>query len=202
MRRAAAVLVFGASLVAGCSGGEHEGVQVVQDYAKARQDGDAAKACSLLTRGQRFEMVARVTQNWSAARASQCEQHVLQQSDLSTAVDADVPQMADQELQVSLIEGGGGGQVHLKGRPDAHPALEVFRDNGTWRVDGQGSEKWSFLLGCKSQFSEARCGCAYELMRVSRATESGPARAQRVAAETPGALQRCAATGDSLDFLG
>lgn len=156
------------SLVAGC--GEEatqersdEAVTVVKTYVEARAAGDARKACAQLSKGQQYELVARVTGDFRSASPDKCEKFVLEPSSRSTAVR---PELVRFLSAVLYKRPGKAGSVTV-GPVDSREFLELINEGGTWKIDGQAAEKESFVrYHCPGMgYDRSVCACIYEELR-------------------------------------
>jgi len=120
-------------------------IATVQTYLKARDGGDARAACAAMNVGQRFEMVARVTQNYATASAGACERHVLAGSSLSSATTPARDVLLDATLDLEFLGSGAWRAASVRRRDRPGPQMELILEAGRWKVDGSAFEKVSFV---------------------------------------------------------
>lgn len=150
-------------------------------YLAARDAGDARAACAQMTAGQRYEMVARVTGDFDHARAGDCTRYVLRTSPRSTAVRPELVMFQGRPVEVRR---GLAGTILAYPRGFPHIYMELMYNAGRWRIDGQASEKSSFLYACTRQAGQraaGTCVCTFERLRhwnVSLYGSSRPAAAE------------------------
>lgn len=157
----AAGLICGA--LSAC-GTESTGAEkAVRSFLDARDSGNAAAACALMSPGQRREMVARITADFATASAAKCERFVLSRSPSSTATKPDNSVLRTAELEAQILRTGDWQAASVRPRGAAGPQMEVIRERGRWAVDGSAYEKVSFIKECSQEGGEAdHCACLFE----------------------------------------
>lgn len=137
--------------------------KAVRSFLDARESGDAAAACALMSAGQRREMVSLITSDFARASAASCERFVLSRSPASTATKPDNAVLRSAELEARVLRSGDWEAASVRPRGAGGPQMEAIRDHGRWTVDGSAYEKVSFIMECSREGGEAdRCACLFE----------------------------------------
>ncbi len=143
-----------------------QAIGLVRSYETARESGNAGLACSLLATDQQREMVARVTNNYRAARSASCPAYVLQSSPHSSTVDPRLPELLAGPV-VTRPTVSGGVDVISMANPEVH--LYAISESGRTVLDARGLEKLSFVHACSSAGRPTvSCLCVYEYLRAQR----------------------------------
>ncbi|MGH2831243.1 MAG: RDD family protein, partial [Solirubrobacteraceae bacterium] len=84
---------------------QEEAVSLLHEYVKARQQHDAALACSLLTPEQQRELVAIQTNDYRQASADLCPQLILGTDPKSSLMNPGLEGLAEGRLQLAYLSG-------------------------------------------------------------------------------------------------
>jgi hypothetical protein len=173
-RRLTAVTVAGLALVAltiagvvtlravaSGNGSSPEGV--ARKFVEARANGDAVAACRQLTVRARRDMVALLNGiEKTRASAGDCERFVLGTSERSEFTDPALPQFRGRDMEVRVFPNREGAVIRAAGLGN-EPFLEAVPVRGGWKLDGLGSERASFILGCTDHGGRrSYCACTFE----------------------------------------
>jgi uncharacterized RDD family membrane protein YckC len=192
-----AVLLAVFALGLGDAVGEGEqAIALVQSYVKAREQGEAARACSLLTVAQQREIVAIQERSYSNASASRCPAFILGSSDNSNLRNPALAQLAAGPLLTAYTD--GAVEVHSPEYPGIQ--LVAVSEDGQLRLDVRGLERLGFIDSCAGAggLSSAVCTCAWNLLRAqgmlpdsgyTRAVLSAMAEDRTRCQANPGATQ-------------
>lgn len=159
---AVVLLVFALGL--GTAVGEREqAFALVQSYVRAREQGNAQQACSLLTREQQREVVAIQGGSYRAANAARCPAFILGSSPNSNLRNPALEQLAAGQLVTAYTH--GVVLVHSPEYPEIH--LVAVREGGRLKLDVRGLEKVGFINSCSGtgQLTSSECTCAWGLLR-------------------------------------
>jgi hypothetical protein len=140
---------------------------VAREFVEARADGDASRACDLLTVRAQRDMAALIRGvEPPAASASECERYVLDASERSQFTDPALPSLREGQLRTLNYPGKEGreyAKVELVG--ESGPFLELRRIRGEWKLDGLAAERVSFIAGCTDKGAPRRyCGCMFDTL--------------------------------------
>ncbi len=170
----------------------------VRSFLDARESGNAAAACALMSPGQQLEMVSLITADVARASATKCKRFVLSHSPASTATKPENAVLRSAELESRILRAGGWQAASVHPRGASGPQMEVIRDHGRWTVDGSAYEKVSFIGECSRETGEAdRCACLFEQGLRKRGLNIyavHPPAASIVRAALSDAAAACAAT--------
>jgi uncharacterized RDD family membrane protein YckC len=173
------VLWIGAVLLAvfafglGDAVGEGEqAIALVQSYVRAREQGDATLACSMLTTEQQRELVALQSRNLRSATAARCPAFILRTDPHSHLLNPGLVAFASSQL---ASEADSVGAVVIRS-PEVALALVAVPQNGRLELDMRGVERLAFLSECAGarQLTPAQCSCTFDLLRVQEALPEGP----------------------------
>jgi uncharacterized RDD family membrane protein YckC len=176
--------VFGLGLGKAADEGE-QAIALVQSYAKARETGNAALACSLLTREQQREVVAIQGRDYPGASASRCPTYILDTDASSHLLNPALAEFSAGPL-LTYYTPLGAVLVHSQG---TDMELIAVPENGQLKLDMRGVERLDFLKTCAAAggLSPSACACTFALMRVQAVVPE-----RRV---TPAILRAIAADG-------
>jgi uncharacterized RDD family membrane protein YckC len=184
------LLIFALGLGVDAGRGE-EAVALVRSYVQAREHGEAARACSLLTVAQQREVAAIQGGGYATASASQCPGYILREQGESRLLNPGLGQFAQAQLTATSV--AGAEVVRAAGDPGLE--LVAVPEDGQLRLDVRGLQKIAFVHECTQtgRASSATCACTFEHARASgllseRVTES-------VLGRLRGYEQACAAEG-------
>jgi uncharacterized RDD family membrane protein YckC len=161
----AAVLVVVFALGLGnAAGSAEEAVSLARSYAKARQQGDAALACSLLSGEQQRELVAIRSGDYAGAEASRCSQYVLTEDVRSPLLNPELPQLLEGPVNVQY---SALGAALVSSRAFPQVGLMAVKEGDRFKLDSRGLQRLEFIRGCDSQgrLSAAQCGCTFAVLR-------------------------------------
>jgi uncharacterized RDD family membrane protein YckC len=165
------VAVFGFGLDTAISEPE-QAVALVRSYVKAREEGNAGFACSLLTAGEQREVVAIESGSYASAQASRCPEYILRDQSDSHLLNPGLVRLSETQLNGVPTPLGG---VVVYSPQDPGLRLIAVPEDGHMRLDMRGLEKLEFVRACAAvgEISSAECSCTFDL-----------ARAQNVISET------------------
>ena len=178
----AAVLVGVFALGLGTAAGESEGaLALVQSYLKARQQGNAHLACSMLTRAQQQELVALQGGGYAGASASRCPAYILSSVRDSHLLNPALSELAGLPLATSYSPLGAVVvySPELRGLE-----LTVVSEDGHLKLDVRGLERLEFIRACSSTSlkSSTECTCIFDSARAQGSLPDGPPTARVVSA--------------------
>jgi uncharacterized RDD family membrane protein YckC len=156
-------LVF--TLGLGSATGERdEAVTLVRSYVKAREQGNARQACSLLTLGEQREVAALGGIGYRNASAAQCPEFILKSSSDSNLRNPALA--AASEGRLATLYTQGAVLLHSAEYPEIH--LVAVSENGQLRLDVRGLERLGFINSCSAagQLTSPECNCAWDLLRA------------------------------------
>jgi uncharacterized RDD family membrane protein YckC len=162
------------------AGADEQAVSLVQSYVKARERGDGALACSMLSTEQQRELVAIQTGDYARADAARCPALVLSSDPRSHLLNPQLPEFAKGPLRARYDSAG----IALVTSQDAAPAgLVVIFEGGQPKLDVRGVEKVAFLTGCVrlGHASAGRCACLFRSFRADGSLEAVLRRAPTLA---------------------
>jgi uncharacterized RDD family membrane protein YckC len=163
-----AIFTFG--LGANVSEGERA-IALVQSYIKAREQGHAALACSLLTGEQQREIVAIESNDYPHASASLCPAYILRSEPDSHLLN---PKLDELSVASLISEPTPLGAVVVRSR---YPVLDliVVPEDGRLKLDMRGVERLAFIRVCTStnMASTSSCACTFRLMRIQAMVPEG-----------------------------
>lgn len=167
------MLVIFATGLGKAVGTQEEAVSLVHEYVEARQQHDAALACSLLTPEQQRELVAIQTNDYPQANADQCPSQILATNAQSNLLNPDLEALAEGPLESAYFP-GGVVIVHSPAYPQIH--LIAVPEAGKLKFDVRGLERIEFMAGCKSvgTMSQTTCGCVWRVLRYDDELEERP----------------------------
>jgi uncharacterized RDD family membrane protein YckC len=145
-------------------GAGEQGIALVQSYVQARERGEAARACSLLTRGQQREVVAIQGGSYRGASADRCPAFILRSDRGSNLLNPVLGQLAAGPLLTAYTH--GAVLVHSPQYPEIQ--LTAVPEGGQLRLDVRGLERIGFVESCSAagRLTSAECTCAWNLLRA------------------------------------
>lgn len=156
-----AVFALGLGKAAGV---DEEAVALTHSYVDAREQGNAALACSMLSREQQRELVALQSHSYSRARASRCPVYILKTNSHSHLLNPSLPTMLTAPVRPTYSSLGA-----VLVRSTAYPSMVLVAvlEGSQLKLDMRGFQKVGFMKGCTStgRLTEATCGCAFTLLR-------------------------------------
>jgi uncharacterized RDD family membrane protein YckC len=160
-----AVLLAVFALGLGDAVGESEqAIALVQSYVKAREQGDARLACSMLTVEQQRELVAIQSNDYARATPRRCPAYILSEDPRSHLLNPALVQLSGNAL---IGEYTPLGAVDVR---SLSPQLELIAvpEHGRLKLDMRGVERLGFLKECAvtGRLSPSQCACTFALMRV------------------------------------
>jgi len=152
------------------AGAEEQAISLVQSYVKAREQGDGALACSMLSREQQRELVAIQTRDYRHAGAARCPALILSSNPASHLLNPGLGAFAAGPLETRYYR-AGFTLVGLRG--EANAVLIVVSEHGRPKLDMRGAEKLGFEKGCvgAAGASPAQCDCMFASMRAQGLVE-------------------------------
>jgi uncharacterized RDD family membrane protein YckC len=163
-----AVFAFGLGTAAGA---DEQAISLVQSYVQARERGDGALACSMLSREQQRELVAIQTSDYRRASAARCPDLILSSDPASHLLNPNLPAFAAGPLSARY---GSAGFALVRSRYEGDNALIVIFENGRAELDMRGVEKLEFVKGCVAtgRAGAGLCGCLFSTLRADGTLES------------------------------
>jgi uncharacterized RDD family membrane protein YckC len=139
-------------------------VALVRSYVKAREDGNASLACSLLTQPQQREIVAIETGSYASAQSSRCPEFILRDEPNSHLLNPELVQFAASPLS-GVTEPFGGVVIFSTQGPGLR--LIAVPEGGQMKLDMRGVQKLEFIRGCTvaGHLSSGQCTCTFDLAR-------------------------------------
>jgi uncharacterized RDD family membrane protein YckC len=164
-----AVFAFG---LGDAVGQGERGIALVQSYVRARQQGDAALACSMLTTEQQRELVALQSGNVRSATAGRCPAYILRTDPDSHLLNPGLAAFAGAQL---ASETTSLGAVVVRA-PEQALALVAVPQDGRLKLDMRGVQRLAFLSECAGagQLTPSQCSCTFNLLRAQEALPQGP----------------------------
>jgi uncharacterized RDD family membrane protein YckC len=162
----AAVLIGTFALGLGRAEGAGENaVALVRQYVQARQAGNAALACSLLTAGQQRELVAIQSGSYLSASASACPSYVLETESGSHLLNPDLPAFVAAGPTV-VAASPTAAVVVSSGDPGLQ--LTAVTEDGRLKLDVRGLQEQEFVAGCAHAglLVASECECAFDRLRA------------------------------------
>lgn len=155
--------LFATSAGASLSSSERA-IAVVRSYIQAREQGNAALACSMLTVEQQRELVALQSRSYRDASATQCPAYILQVEPNSHLLNPVLAQL----LSAPLVgEATRVGPVVVR---SLNPPLELVTvsEDGLLKLDVRGLQRAGYLHGCSAtgRMSISECTCVWTLLRM------------------------------------
>lgn len=147
------------------AGAEEQAISVVQSYVKAREQGNGALACSMLSREQQRELVAIQTRDYPHASAARCAGLILSTDPASHLLNPGLGAFAAGPLEARYNR-AGFALVGVAG--EANTVLVVVFEHGQPKLDIRGAEKLGFERGCAGAAgaSSAQCDCVFSSLRA------------------------------------
>lgn len=155
------------------AGADEQAVSLVRSYEQARERGDGALACSMLTAEQRLELVAARTRGLPRAEPGACASVILGSDEHSHLLNPALPDFVAGGMYARYSR---LGMAVVRSRGVAGLALLVVFEGGRARLDMRGLERFAFVRGCKSTpavigvaaraVTPARCACAFAALRA------------------------------------
>jgi len=164
-----AVLVGVFAFGLGTAVGEGEqAIALVQSYVKAREQGNADLACSMLTSAQQREVVAIEGGSYPSAQASRCPALILRSEPHSHLLNPGLVQLSESPLYSAYSPLGA---VVVYSPHDPNLRLVAVSEGGHMKLDMRGLEKLEFVRGCSagSRLSSVECSCTFDLARAQGA---------------------------------
>jgi uncharacterized RDD family membrane protein YckC len=172
----AAVLI--ATFVLGlgqAEGAAERAVVLVREYVQAREQGNAALACSLLTPAQQRELAASQGAGYESATATDCPRYILRTDPGSHLLN---PQLSGFVAAAPTIAYASPSMVVL--RSPSYPALQLVAvaEEGKLRLDVRGFQRAEFVAGCArgGLLTADQCGCTFDRLRAEGHVAENPAR--------------------------
>jgi uncharacterized RDD family membrane protein YckC len=161
----AAVLLGVFALGLGAAVGEGEqAIALVHSYTRAREQGDASLACSMLTVGQQREIVAIEGGSYANAQAGRCPEYILRSEPNSHLLNPGLVTLSESPL-VAEYSPLGAVLVYSPQDPGLH--LIAIPEDGHMKLDMRGLEKLEFIRGCAGVggVTSTECACTFDLAR-------------------------------------
>jgi len=183
-----ALLVIGRAITVAEGPRTDTAESVARAFVEARADGDAERACSLLTARAQRDMVALVRGlEMTQASAADCRQVVLQPSERSQFTDPELGRLRGAGLRtLNWPRAEGKSYAKVERMDESGPFLELRKIGGEWRLDGLAAERVSYIAGCTDKSAPRRyCACTFdrladqghasseEMVAMSRSAEAG-----------------------------
>jgi uncharacterized RDD family membrane protein YckC len=145
-------------------GADEQALSLVQSYVRAREHGDAALACSMLSREQQRELVALQTNDYRAASRARCPAFILRSETNSHLLNPALPELAAGPL-TARYSPLGAVLVSSPNVPNV-PLLAIY-EHGRLKLDVRALQRVEFVRGCEraGRLSSAECGCAFAELR-------------------------------------
>jgi uncharacterized RDD family membrane protein YckC len=147
------------------AGAEEQAISLVQSYVKAREQGNGALACSMLSREQQRELVAIQTRDYPHASAARCADLILSTDPASHLLNPGLGAFAAGPLE-ARYNSAGFALVGVAG--EANTVLVVVFEHGRPKLDIRGAEKLGFEKGCAGAAgaNSAQCDCVFSSLRA------------------------------------
>jgi uncharacterized RDD family membrane protein YckC len=150
---------------------------LVRAYVQARERGEAQRACSMLTEGQRLELVAiQSGGGYRGASASSCPLYILGRDASSHLLNPGLSGLVRSPL---IAASSPLGVLAVYSREDPSFVLIAVREGGQLKLDVRGLERAEFVHACAAAgtLSPATCGCAFDRARAEgELPEGSPTR--------------------------
>ncbi|HMH47281.1 MAG TPA: RDD family protein [Solirubrobacteraceae bacterium] len=152
-------------------GADEQALSLVQSYVRAREHGDAALACSMLSREQQRELVALQTNDYRAASGARCPAFILRSETNSRLLNPALPELVAGPL-TARYSPLGAVLVSSADVPDV--ALPAIYEGGRLKLDVRALQRVEFVRGCvqAGRLSAGECGCAFAELREEGLLES------------------------------
>jgi len=160
----AAVMFAVFALGLGTAVGEGEqAIALVQSYVRAREQGDATLACSMLTVAQQRELVAIQSGSYANASAGRCPSYILQSEPHSHLLNPGLVALSESPLSAQYTPVGG---VVVYSSLSSLSLIAV-PEGGQMKLDMRGVEKLAFVRACSTagRASAGECECTFDLAR-------------------------------------
>jgi uncharacterized RDD family membrane protein YckC len=175
----AAVLIATFALGLGqAEGAAERAVALVHEYVQAREEGNAALACSLLTLAQQRELAALQGAGYQSATTGDCPGYILGSDPRSHLLS---PQLSGLVAAGLTVAYESPTVVALASRADPAFQLVAVTEDGRLRLDVRGLERAGFVGECEQGglLTADQCGCTFDRLRAEGAV---PEDAQQVTA--------------------
>jgi uncharacterized RDD family membrane protein YckC len=155
------------------SGRDAQAIALVQSYVAAREHGDAALACSMLTSGQQQEIVAIESGSYERAQAARCPAYILREEPDSHLLNPGLRALAASNLNA---EADPLGAIVVSSPQIPSLRLIAISEGGRLMLDMRGVEKLQFLRECTSigRVGVPECACTFDLARAQARLPEGP----------------------------
>lgn len=172
----AAVLIATFALGLGqAEGAAERAIALVREYVQAREQGNAALACSLLTAAQQRELAALQGAGYESATANDCPRYILRSDPRSHLLN---PRLSGFVAAGPTIAYASPTVVVLSS--PAYPDLELVAvsEEGKLRLDVRGVQRAEFVDGCArgGLLTADQCGCTFDRLRAEGHVAENPAQ--------------------------
>jgi len=172
----AAVLIATFALGLGkAEGAAEQAIALAREYVQAREQGNAALACSLLTPAQQRELAAVQGAGYESATANDCLRYILRSDPRSHLLN---PQLSGFVAAGPTIAYASPTVVVLSS--PAYPDLELVAvsEEGKLKLDVRGVQRAEFVDGCArgGLLTADQCGCTFDRLRAEGHVAENPAR--------------------------
>jgi uncharacterized RDD family membrane protein YckC len=167
------VLVFATPIATAESEGARA-ISLVRSYEAAREAGNGALACSMLTVAQQRELVAIQSGSYARASAAACPQYILREVSNSHLMNPELAELARGPL-TSAYSTLGAVLVHAPGTPSV--VLSAVHEGGALKLDVRGLQRLEFIAGytASAHGHRAVCACVFDTARAEGRLPEGTA---------------------------
>jgi uncharacterized RDD family membrane protein YckC len=146
-------------------GADEQALSLVQSYVTAREHGNAALACSMLSLEQQRELVAIQTNDYPDASAGRCPAFVLRSDTNSHLLNPALAQLAAGPLTARYSPLGA---VVVSSPDFPNVPLLAISEGGRVQLDIRALQRGEFIRGCAAagQLSASECRCAFTALRA------------------------------------
>jgi uncharacterized RDD family membrane protein YckC len=156
-------------------GAAERAVALVHEYVQAREAGNAALACSLLTPAQQRELAALQGAGYGSATASDCARYILRSDPRSHLLNPDLSGFVAAGPTIAYAS----PTVVVLSSP-AYPELGLVAvsEEGKMRLDVRGVQRAEFVDGCAhgGLLTADQCGCTFDRLRADGQVAENPAQ--------------------------
>jgi uncharacterized RDD family membrane protein YckC len=160
---AAFVVVFALG-IGTATGADEQAVSLVRSYEQARQHGDGALACSMVSREQQREMVAIETGNYRDPQPALCPVLILRSDPASHLLNSALAAFVEGPMSARY---SSAGVALVSSQTSPGLGMIVLFEHGHPVLDQRGAEKLEFAQGCRlSGGTSIYCECMWTTLRA------------------------------------
>jgi uncharacterized RDD family membrane protein YckC len=148
------------------AGHDEQAIALVRSYLSAREDGNGALACSMLSHEQQRELVAIQTRDYASAKASRCPSLILGEEPRSHLLNPALAGFAAGPV-IARYDSAGVALIESRSAPGLQ-LVAIFKD-GRPLLDMRGAQKLGFVKGCSEPgtLTPSQCGCVFTTWRTA-----------------------------------